>query len=161
MICLQGGVGETVPFLTCARDGRREWRGRGARDRVQVEIHETGRNPRFGGGASSPPPLGFSADVLLAVGLAVDTPPTLLHPVDRLGRRQAVDIRSVAGGGGGGRRGRGGAGLGAFGRIGRAGGRVRGRGGGFGPLFPAAACVTIEVGRYAEAPAADLTCPGL
>lgn len=49
--------------------------------------------------------------------------------------------------------------------LGRAGGSRRGGGVhrrivGFGPLFPAATGVTIEVGRYTKAPAADLTRPG-
>ena len=52
-----------------------------------------------------------------------------------------------------------------FGRTGGGGGGGRGvrrrrQTVGFGPLFPATASVTIEVGRDAKAPTADLTCPG-
>jgi len=149
VIRLERGVGETVPFLRRAGDGRREWRGHGSRAGVQVETHEAGWNPLLDGRALSPSPLRFSDDVR-AVGLVLDAPPTLR-------RRQAVRVRSVAGGGrGGGRR------RGSFGRIGWGGGEsgVRRRAGGFRPLFPAAACVTVEVRGHAKAPAADLTRPG-
>ena len=46
--------------------------------------------------------------------------------------------------------------------FGGAGGSGRGIGRrivGFGPFFPAATGVTIEIGGYAKAPLADLTCP--
>lgn len=161
VICLHRGVGETVPFFRRARDDRREWNRRGCCDRVQVEAHEAGWNPRFGGRALSPSPLRFpDDDEVRAIGgleLLLDARPTLLQLVDRLWRRQAVRLGSVAGGGGGRRRG----GRGGRGRaLGRSGGVRRRRAGGFCPLFPAATCVTIEVGRHAKAPAADLTCPG-
>lgn len=127
-------------------------------------MDEAGWNPRLGGGAFSPSPVWFSGNVLLVmgtssiIGLVLDNGArngvAPLRLVRQLRRRLTVGIGNVSRG-----RGRGG-GFGMFGRTGRSGGGVCRRIAGFGPFLPAATCVTVEVGGYAKAPLADLTCPG-
>ena len=70
MVGLQRGVIVTVSFLKLdrVRDDGREGRGHGSRDGVEVEIDETGWNPRFGRGTLSPSgPVGFSSNVLVVM----------------------------------------------------------------------------------------------
>ena len=71
MVGLQRGVIVTVSFLRFdrvqVRDDRREGGRRGSRNVVEVEINETGWNPRFGGGSFSPSPIRLSGNVLLVM----------------------------------------------------------------------------------------------
>jgi len=71
MICLQRGVIVTVSFLRLdrvrVRDDRREGCRHGSRNGAEVEIYETGWNPRFGGGTFSPSPVRLSGNVLLVM----------------------------------------------------------------------------------------------
>ena len=70
MVGLQRGVIVTVSFLRLVRirDDRREGGWHGSRNGVEVEINETGWNPRFGGRAFSPSPVRLSGNVLLVMG---------------------------------------------------------------------------------------------